>query len=279
VSPSALRRLPALALGYALSVVSTSGDNSGANGGPSLTSAPGMLRTPAEGAVGPKIADIFSRSQDSLEDRLATFPRYARRAHITRFIALYELFKQALPVKGSVIDLGVFRGFSFMTFAKLSAVLEPNNLTRRVYGFSGFPSISSKDEPERTHVEVGHLASATESELNELIEVYDADRFLGHIPKAYLVVGDVLKTLPAFLERNQHLVISLLFLDLDLFEPTRLALELLLPRMPKGAVLAFDELDNPIWPGETPAAMEAVGLNKLRLERLDCDPYIAFARV
>jgi hypothetical protein len=47
--------------------------------------------------------------------------------------------------------------------------------------------------------------------------------------------------------------------------------------MPKGAVLAFDELDNPIWPGETVAALDAVGLSKLRLRRLDWDPYIAFA--
>jgi len=47
--------------------------------------------------------------------------------------------------------------------------------------------------------------------------------------------------------------------------------------MPKGAILAFDQLDNPIWPGETLAAMQAVGLNRLRLQRLDWDPYVAFA--
>ena len=45
---------------------------------------------------------------------------------------------------------------------------------------------------------------------------------------------------------------SLLFIDCDLYEPTRAALRAFLPRMPKGAIVAFDELDNPIWPGETP---------------------------
>jgi len=48
-------------------------------------------------------------------------------------------------------------------------------------------------------------------------------------------------------------------------------------RMPKGAVLAFDELDNPRWPGETLAAIEAVGLRQLRLRRIQWDPYIAYA--
>ena len=49
----------------------------------------------------------------------------------------------------------------------------------------------------------------------------------------------------------------MLFLDFDLYEPTRVALEHFLPRMPNGAVLAFDELDNPLWPGETLAMLEA----------------------
>ena len=51
-------------------------------------------------------------------------------------------FQVDLPVKGSIVECGVFRGFSLMTFAQLSAALEPNNLTRRIYGFDtfeGFP--------------------------------------------------------------------------------------------------------------------------------------------
>jgi hypothetical protein len=49
--------------------------------------------------------------------------------------------------------------------------------------------------------------------------------------------------------------------------------------MPKGAIIAFDELDNPIWPGETLAALEAVGLNRLEIRRFPWDPYIGYARI
>ena len=72
-------------------------------------------------------------------------------------------------------------------------------------------------------------------------------------------------------------MVSLLYLDADMYEPTKIALDTFLPRMPKGAVVVFDELDNPIWPGETAAAVDAVGLRNLRLRRLEWDPYIAFA--
>ncbi len=243
---------------------------------------PGSLQTEVESRIGARIADIFAASPDPVDVRLATFPRYVRRAQITRFLALYELFKLVLPVKGSVVECGVFRGFSFMTWAKLSAVLEPSNLTRRIYGFDsfeGFPSVSSADEPTRTGVGTGTLHADSEKELRQLIEVYDDDRFLGHLQKAVLVAGDLRETLPAFLDEHPHLVVSLLYLDADLFEPTKLALELLHPRMPKGAVVAFDELDNPTWPGETRALLDTLGINGLSLQRFEFDPYIAYARI
>jgi hypothetical protein len=49
--------------------------------------------------------------------------------------------------------------------------------------------------------------------------------------------------------------------------------------MPKGAIVAFDELDNPLWPGETLAMLEVLQQYKLRIERLPFDPYIGFAEV
>jgi hypothetical protein len=42
-------------------------------------------------------------------------------------------------------------------------------------------------------------------------------------------------------------------------------------------VLAFDELDNPLWPGETQAMLDEVGAGRLRIQRLPFDPYIGYA--
>ncbi len=238
------------------------------------------LRTSAEALAGPAIADIFGASADPIDVRLETFPRYARRKTVTRFITLYEIFKRALPVKGSVVECGVFRGFGLMTWAHLSAVLEPANLMRRIYGFDtfeGFPSVGDKDRNSRLTPETGGLRADSFEELQRLIDVYDSDRFLGHVDKVHLIKGDITKTIPTFVEEHPHVMVSLLYLDVDLYEPTRAALEHFLPRMPKGAIIAFDELDNPIWPGETMAAIEAVGLNKLRIERFPWDPYVGFA--
>lgn len=238
--------------------------------------------TAIERESGPRIAQIFQSCADPTYIKLENFTKYVRRQHLKRFLAMYEVFKLVMPVKGSIVECGVFRGFGLMAWAKLSAMLEPENLTRRIYGFDtfqGFPSVATKDRSPHTDSQPGDLCSDSYDELLQLIGEYDRDRFLGHIPKVELVRGDIVNTIPKFIPTHPHLVVSLLFLDADMFEPTKAAIEHFLPRMPKGAVIAFDELDNPIWPGETLGAIEAVGLNKLRLRRLDWDPYISFAVV
>src|SRR5438067_12800467 len=107
------------------------------------------LRTEAERQVGKDIEKIFLASPDSVEHKLESFPKYVRRQHLKRFLALYEVFKRALPVKGSIVECGVYRGFGVMAWAKLSAMLEPENLTQRIYGFdtfAGFPRPHDKDQ-------------------------------------------------------------------------------------------------------------------------------------
>jgi Macrocin-O-methyltransferase (TylF) len=238
------------------------------------------LRTQIESKSATSVARIFDQCGDSTQIKLENFTKYVRRQHLKRFLALYEVFKLALPVKGSIVECGVFRGFGLMAWAKLSAMLEPENLTRRIYGFDtfqGFPSIQREDQSSFTEAKPGDLCANSYDELTELIHEYDQDRFLGHIPKVELIRGDIPQTVPEFINTHPHLVVSLLYLDADLYDPTKAALSAFVPRMPRGSVLVFDELDNPIWPGETCAALDALGVKNLRLRRMEWDPYISFA--
>lgn len=241
----------------------------------------GGLRTSAEADEAGKNKALFDANPSDWDVKMENFPKYVRRQNMTRYLALYEIFKRQMPVKGSIVECGVNHGFGTMAWAKFSAILEPVNLMRRVYGFDtfeGFPGVSEKDRSAASnHVKEGDLAADVHDELTQLIDVYDSTRFLGHVNKVQLVKGDATKTIPQFIEDNPHVLVSLLYLDFDLYEPTKVALEHFLPRMPKGAILAFDELDNPLWPGETLAMLEAHANRRLRIERLDFDPYIGFA--
>jgi len=247
---------------------------------PNTAGAEGFLRNDAEREAAALYAHLFEQSPDATAQKLAHVAKYLRRQDLTRLLARYEIFKRVLGVKGSVVECGVYRGSGLMTWANLSAVLEPNNLTRQVYGFDsfeGFPAVGEKDASHFRPARAGELRADSYTELQGLIRAYDLNRFLGHVPKVHLVKGDACRTIPQFVTDHPHLVVSLLFLDFDLYEPTRAAIEHFVPRMPRGAVIAFDELDNPAWPGETLALLDTLGPGRLRLERLGFDPYVSFA--
>ncbi len=225
----------------------------------------------------------FRESPGSTISKLESFPKYARRQALSRFLARSEVFRRVLGVHGSIVDCGVNAGCSLFTFAQLSAIYEPVNYTRKVIGFDtfeGLRGVGGKDRTPQTspHVrEGGFSARGYEADLESAAALFDGNRGLGHIPKIELVKGDIRKTLPRYLKANPHLVVSLLHLDLDIYEPTKAALRLLRPRMPKGAVILFDELNQPGYPGETRAVMDTLGLAALRIERLVHEPGLSFA--
>ena len=182
-----------------------------------------------------------------------------------------------------MVEVGVHRGTSLMAWAHFSAILEPVNYLREIIGFDtfeGFPSIDKKDGVGVSeHLTKGGFAveHGMEMDLRRAIGLYDVNRLMSHIPKVKIVRGDVCETLPAYLDENPHLLVSLLHLDADLYRPTKATLDALLPRMPKGAIIAFDELNMKLFPGETLAAMEAMGIPNMRLQRFSFATSLSYA--
>jgi hypothetical protein len=239
-------------------------------------------RQQSERDAASQCARLFEQSPLPTAEKLAHVVKYMRRQDLTRLLARYEIFRRVVSVKGSIIECGVHHGAGLMGWANFSAILEPTNLTRQVFGFDtfeGFPAVGDKDRSQIQLAKPGGLRADCFDELAGLIQAFDQNRFLGHVPKVHLVKGDACKTIPQFIAEHPHLVVGLLFLDFDLYEPTKAAIEHFVPRMPRGAVIAFDQLDDPAWPGETQALVDTLGLGRLRLERLEFDPYVSFAAI
>jgi len=238
-------------------------------------------QSPADTAQFAAVERVFAESAGSVSDKLDAFPKFASRQALAKFLARYEIFKQILAVNGSIIECGVLHGGGLLTWAKLSAIFEPSNHTRRIIGFdtfTGFPSVHASDlSGDSSHVAVGGLRGSTLADVSAAVELFDLNRPIAHIPKIELVAGNLCSTAGIYLRSNEHLVVGLLYLDVDLYEPTKAALEAFLPRMPRGAVLAFDELNAKTFPGETRAVQEAIGLANLKIRRFPFDPYISFA--
>jgi hypothetical protein len=225
--------------------------------------------------------DYFATSLGSAMDKLKNFGKYVPRQSLAAFLAKNEMFKRVVGVHGHVIEAGVHLGGGLMTWAQLSAIYEPINHVRRIVGFDtfeGFPSLHPDDgQPALDYARAGGLSTGAREDIRESIRLFDLNRPIGHIERVEVVAGNAVATIPDYVEANPHLVVALLYLDFDLYEPTKVAIETLLPRMPRGAVIAFDELDQRNWPGETKAVLDTAGIRNLRIERFPFTPQISYA--
>jgi hypothetical protein len=229
------------------------------------------------------VAKTFLAADAPLDVKLANFPKYVPRQKLSRFLVRYELFKMQMTVKGSIAECGVQHGGGLLAWAKLSEALEPYAIHRRVFGFDtfeGFPAIHDHDQQgtQTVHHKEGgfHPGYDVHAELGQVLEEFDNERYLRQYQKVFLIKGDATRTIPEFVAQHPYVLISLLFLDFDLYEPTRVALEHFLPRMGKGAIVAFDEVNNAWWPGETRALLDQLNLKDYRLNTFAMDPNIAY---
>ncbi len=228
-----------------------------------------------------KLDEYYEKGIGTNIDKLSSFTKYIPRQNLTYFLSRYEIFKKILNVHGSIVECGVFFGAGLMTFAQLSAIFEPVNHTRKIIGFdtfAGFKSLGKHDKGSTSEfAKKGSLSMDSYEDLKKCIELYDSNRYVNHIPKVELVKGNAKHTIPKYLKQNPHTVVSLLNLDMDIYEPTQVALKHFVPRMPKGAIIIFDELNSKDWLGETKAVLDTIGLRNLRIERFPFDSHISYA--
>jgi hypothetical protein len=224
---------------------------------------------------------VFDEAHGSFADKIDAFMKFASRQSVAKFLARYEIFKRIVGINGSIIECGVLHGGGLLTWAKLSAILEPTNHVRRVIGFDtfeGFPNLHDIDKQGTSeHTKVKGLTGSPIEDVERAIKLFDANRPIAHIPKIELVKGDLTKTAPQYVKDNPHLVVSLIYLDVDLYEPTKAALEHFVPLMPKGGIVVFDQLHAKIFPGETRAVDEVLGIRNVRIERFPFESYVSFA--
>ncbi len=228
------------------------------------------MATQKHGASTNHDQDIWNRLEKLCAKRdtseiLESFPVYSRRVNIGRFIAHYELFRMIRDLPGCIFDVGVYRGVSLFTWAKLLEIFSPGDRTRLVFGFDnfkGFENITSKDGPEVPQYDKivgGWNAGEFYNELLELVDIFHIDSMLPRAPRIKLIEGDITKTAPDLIKQMPGLRVSLLHLDIDLYEPTLAALEAFYPLVVKGGLIVFDEYGLKEWNGESTAVEEYFG--------------------
>lgn len=229
-----------------------------------------------------KLVQTFQASLLPVFDKLEAFPRFITKRSLARLLCKHAIFQKIIDVNGYIIECGVLNGAGLFAWGHFTSIYEPSNYNRKIIGFdtfAGFPTIAPQDKNREKPPEVGDLRGDSLENLQASVEKYNLERHLAHLGNIELVAGDFHETGPAWLKDNPHALVSLLYLDFDLYEPTKLALELFLPRMGKGAIIAFDELMCANYPGETLALLEKLRLEKYQIHRFPIEPWISYVQL
>ena len=218
-----------------------------------------------------KLHELLSSCPIPSEQVFANLGLFLDSKNLSIILAIADLYQLIVDVQGSVLEFGTRWGQNLALFSALRGMYEPFNRHRRIIGFdtfTGFPNVHSKDGGS-SMIKPGNLTLTENYKeyLTEILNLHEELAPLSHIKKFDLYAGDACQTISTFLEEQPHTIVALAYFDFDLYEPTLACLKAILPRLTKGSVVGFDEVNDPDSPGETLALMEAVGLQNVRLRR------------
>ncbi len=202
---------------------------------------------------------------------------------LSRILFFYELYRKVIHNHGVIMEFGVRWGQTLSIMSALRGIFEPFNRHRKIIGFDTFEGFSGIEEKDgaRCRCDDGSFSVTTDYEvyLNKLLNIQDNLNPIAHLEKYELVRGNAIETVPAYFLRHPETIVSLAVFDFDIYEPTRAALEAVKPHLCKGSILVFDELCDDIFPGETIALREILGLNNVRIQRMPMTSRISYMEI
>ena len=199
-----------------------------------------------------EITDIdIKNNPQELYDSFNNFIISGDRHVFNKLIARTLIYNSVKDIPGDIVECGVFKGTGLYTFLKLKKLMNPNSI-KKVIGFDFFntddliKSIKNKQDKDAMSTlfngrNFSHNKSFKNDFENTLLENgFSKDDFK-------LVEGDIINTSKEYTYQNPGCKISLLYIDLDLEEPTYQTLTNLWDNISVGGIIVFDEYGYDKW--------------------------------
>ncbi|MEX2597046.1 MAG: TylF/MycF/NovP-related O-methyltransferase [Salibacteraceae bacterium] len=193
-------------------------------------------------------------------------------ARISKFATHLELFQKSAHLRGEIVECGVFKGNSLFRWIKFRDLFE-NAMSRKIIAFDmfgEFPETDYEPDKRKRNEFIKETRGGVGISINEIEQILKSQQLYQNIQ---LVKGNLLETLHMYLQKNDELKISLLHIDVDIYEATKVSLELLFPHVVKGGVVILD--DYGAFPGAN-KAIDAYFEGKYEIQKLPYSHAISF---
>ena len=180
---------------------------------------------------------------------------------IQKWVTHYNLYRRIIDLPGDIVECGVYKGGSFIRFLTYRDMLE-NSMSRKIIGFDVFGEFPVSDKFSKNDlkfIDKFSKAGGTGIEKNQLEKSLKYKKFINF----ELIKGDVKLTINEYLSDHPALKISLLHLDMDVYEPTNYSINKLWERVVPGGLILID--DYATVEGATRAVDEFLSLHKIKI--------------
>jgi len=157
-------------------------------------------------------------------------------SRLNKAICHYEIFKKTLNTPGAIIECGVFKGTSLIRFLTFRNLLKKNH--KKVIGFDPFGKFPKQRIKEDQIFARNHDKHSGLGIKKNKLQFYLKRKKFSNFK---LIKGNIENSLPHFLRKNKNLKVSFLHLDMDVYEPTKYALNFFYKYMSKKGIILIDD--------------------------------------
>ncbi|MDP1852707.1 MAG: TylF/MycF/NovP-related O-methyltransferase [Candidatus Omnitrophota bacterium] len=242
-----------------------------------------VLSSQGEKEILAQFVNLLKTAPLPSEELLSNLGLFLTSKNLSRLLFFYEIYKKIIHVHGIIVEFGVRWGQTLSLMSALRGLFEPFNRHRKIVGFDtfkGFKGVDKKDGTRSKCVDGSFsLPSGYEDYLDKVLAKQEALNPMSHLKRYELMKGDAIKTVPAYFKKHPETIISLAVFDFDIYKPTKVALRTIMPNLCRGSILVFDELCDDIFPGETMALKETLGLKHSKIERFPMTSRISYIEI
>jgi hypothetical protein len=220
-----------------------------------------------------KFQQLYKDCPISVDELMYNMGLFISRQYMMRMLFIHELYQKILNVHGVIMEFGVRWGGNMALYESFHGIYEPYNYNRKIVGFDTFESFPSIHEKDGNHtLDEMKLTEDYEKYLGKVLHYHETESPIPQIQKFWLVKGDACQTVPKYFTDHPETIVSLAYLDFDIYEPTKAALFALKGHLTKGSIIALDEAGHPDWPGESLALFETIGIENIKLQHSKYSP-------
>lgn len=157
-----------------------------------------------------------------------------------------EIYMMVKDLPGDICEVGVFKGAGMALWLKLFKMYEPNSISK-VNGFDFFSPVLTLETLDGQNKSL--MSDVIKRSDNNSLDVNTIQQKLDVVFKNRfnLIPGNVVETTKSFASDNPGLKIKVLYMDIDVGEPTYVSLTNLWSHVTIGGIIVFDEYAYHKW--------------------------------